>query len=311
MPGRYIEPKSRARPTNDPKCAQYKEESDDGEGAATYRYQVNCPNDQNLIYLQGRALTDKPVPYPPLENRRGIPDAGPCIRCNVQIEGSGAKPEDVVIDLAKDTKAKLRGPSEPLKEVGIRADRADGAGDREPHGRPRRRARHLHPRDRRLPDVAGEVLLQQGVRRADVRLRPRPHGRLRGRGPRRRGHLPGRRARHGRADHRAQQAREQHDHALRHPPQHARLLGHDGERHPRHEQRLLRQRDRHNDRLVLRGRPPRLPAGRRDVREQRIYSNNFNSFVAESDVEPKVPVPVGVGIFIAGGNGNEIRGNRI
>jgi hypothetical protein len=28
-------------------------------------------------------------------------------------------------------------------------------------------------------------------------------------------------------------------------------------------------------------------------------------------VEPKVPVPVGVGIFIAGGNANEIRGNRI
>ncbi len=126
MPGKYLESKSRAKPTNDPKCAQYKEESDDGQGAATYRYQVKCPNDQNLIYLQGRRLTDKPVPFPPRENRRGIPDEGPCIRCNVQIEGSGAKPEDVVIDLAKDTKAKLRGPSEPLKEVGIRVDRADG-----------------------------------------------------------------------------------------------------------------------------------------------------------------------------------------
>jgi hypothetical protein len=45
--------------------------------------------------------------------------------------------------------------------------------------------------------------------------------------------------------------------------------------------------------------------------KNRIYSNNFNSFVPESDVEPKVPVPVGVGIFIAGGNGNEIRGNMI
>jgi hypothetical protein len=86
MPGKYLESKSRAQPTNDPKCAQDKEESDDGQGAATYRYQVGCPNDQNL-----------------------------------------------------------------------------------------------HPRDRRLPDVAGEVLLQQGVRRADVRLRPRAHHRLRGR----------------------------------------------------------------------------------------------------------------------------------
>jgi parallel beta helix pectate lyase-like protein len=43
----------------------------------------------------------------------------------------------------------------------------------------------------------------------------------------------------------------------------------------------------------------------------RIYSNNFNSYLPGSDVEPKVPVPVGVGILIAGGNGNEIRGNRI
>mgnify|MGYP006177050931 CR=1 FL=1 len=45
--------------------------------------------------------------------------------------------------------------------------------------------------------------------------------------------------------------------------------------------------------------------------DNKIYSNNFNSFEAGSDVEPRVPVPVGTGIFIAGGNGNEIRGNRI
>jgi hypothetical protein len=108
MPGKYVEPKSRAKPTNDPKCERYKEESDDGAGAATYRYQVKCPNDQNLIYLQGRALTNKPVPNPPPEDRHGIPDEGRCVRCNLQIEGSGAKPEDVVIDLAKNTKAKLK-----------------------------------------------------------------------------------------------------------------------------------------------------------------------------------------------------------
>src|SRR5215218_3818210 len=32
MPGKYLESKSRAKPTNDPKCAQYNEESDDGQG---------------------------------------------------------------------------------------------------------------------------------------------------------------------------------------------------------------------------------------------------------------------------------------
>ena len=79
---------------------------------------------------------------------------------------------------------------------------------------------------------------------------------------------PGGGRRDRRADQGAEPAREPDDHALRHPPQHARLLGHDGERHARREQRLLRQRHRDRHRLVLRGRPPRLPAGRRDVREQ-------------------------------------------
>jgi len=111
MPGKYVEPKSRKTPTNDPKCAQYKEQSDDGAGAATFKYQVKCPNDQNLIYVQGRALVKRAPPSPPLEDRHGIPDNGRCVRCNVQIEGTGAKPEDTVVDLAKDTNAKLRGPS--------------------------------------------------------------------------------------------------------------------------------------------------------------------------------------------------------
>ena len=56
---------------------------------------------------------------------------------------------------------------------------------------------------------------------------------------------------------------------------------------------------------------PGYPQDGATFENNRIYSNNFNSFVAGSDVEPKVPVPVGVGILIAGGNGNEIRGNRI
>jgi hypothetical protein len=56
---------------------------------------------------------------------------------------------------------------------------------------------------------------------------------------------------------------------------------------------------------------PGYPQDGATFEKNQIYSNNFNSFVAGSDVEPKVPVPVGVGIFIAGGNANEIRGNRI
>ena len=71
MPGVYLEEPSRRKPTNDPKCAQYEEESENGAGAATYRYQVECPNDQNLIFVQGRALTDRPF-----RSRRGRTGAG-------------------------------------------------------------------------------------------------------------------------------------------------------------------------------------------------------------------------------------------
>jgi hypothetical protein len=56
---------------------------------------------------------------------------------------------------------------------------------------------------------------------------------------------------------------------------------------------------------------PGYPQDGATFENNQIYSNNFNSFVPGSDVEPKVPAPVGVGILIGGGNGNEIRGNRM
>ena len=59
MPGLYTEPKSRAKPTNDPACDQYKITNDkDQAGAVSYAYQWHCPNDQNLIAVLGRQLTD-------------------------------------------------------------------------------------------------------------------------------------------------------------------------------------------------------------------------------------------------------------
>ena len=77
MPGLYTEPKSRAKPTNDPACAQYKITNDKNQaGAVSYAYQWHCPNDQNLIAVLGRALTNTPVPQPPRLDRHVIPDAG-------------------------------------------------------------------------------------------------------------------------------------------------------------------------------------------------------------------------------------------
>jgi hypothetical protein len=126
MPGLYTEPKSRAKPTNDPACDQYEITNDKNQaGAVSYAYQVNCPNDQNLIAVIGRALTNTPVPQPPLLDRHNIPDAGPCIRCNLQIQGTGASPDAVTID-AGDPKSGDGAPLGAVKDIVIRADRADG-----------------------------------------------------------------------------------------------------------------------------------------------------------------------------------------
>jgi hypothetical protein len=311
MPGKYVESKSRAKPTNDPKCAQYKEESDDGQGAATYRYQVNCPNDQNLIYLQGRALTNKPVPFPPRDNRRGIPDEGPCIRCNVQIEGSGAKPEDVVIDLAKNTKAKLRGPSDPLKEVGLRVDRADGTviknlttAHAAEHGI------YIHETDGYLmtqvkffynKEYGGLMFASdhgltswcEGVGHGDSAIYP--------------GGAPD-------TGEQTMESKPRVNNTITRCDIHHNTLGYSGTMG--NATRVVNNDFYDNGTAIATdsfyaGGHPGYPQDGATFENNRIYSNNFNSFVAGSDVEPKVPVPVGVGIFIAGGNGNEIRGNRI
>ena len=128
MPGRYPEQKSRRAPLNDPKCAGMTQEDASGAETPSYRYQVTCPNDQNLVYVQGREVPDAPPPEPPLEDRQGIPDEGPCVRCNLQIEGSGPAPQDVIIDGAKGYKTNnsQAKPGELVKDVVLRADRADG-----------------------------------------------------------------------------------------------------------------------------------------------------------------------------------------
>ena len=310
MPGKYLEAQSRAKPTNDPACAKYKETSDDGNGAATYRYQAKCPNDQNLIYLQGRALTDDTVPNPPREDRHGLPDEGKCIRCNLQIDGTGAKPEDVVIDLAKDKKAKLRGPSEPLKEVGIRVDRADGfvirnvtAAHAAEHGI------YIHETDGyRMQRVKffynkeyGGLMFTsdhgltadcEGVGHGDSAI------------------YPGAAAETGEQ---TVEPKRRANQTIMRCDIHHNTLGYSGTMG--NGTRVVNNHFYDNGTAIATdsfyaGGHPGYPQDGATFEGNQIYSNNFNSFVAGSDVEPRVPTPVGVGILIAGGNGNEIRGNR-
>ena len=135
MPGRYTEPASRRAPENDPKCNPSLLQRDaSGDLTPSYEYQVTCPNDQNLIYVQGRAVTGDP-PVPPLSDRQGIPaqELGRCLRCNLQIEGTGPKPEDVIMDAGTGYRVELftgkrpgAKPSGYAKHVVLRVDRADG-----------------------------------------------------------------------------------------------------------------------------------------------------------------------------------------
>jgi Right handed beta helix region len=130
MPGRYREVRSRRAPVDDPRCFPELTQAD-SSGALTpsYEYQATCPNDQNLVYVQGRAVKGEPLD-PPNPDRHGIPEQelGRCVRCNLQIEGSGVRPEDVIIDGG----SRYRGngpqarPSAFAKHVILRVDRADG-----------------------------------------------------------------------------------------------------------------------------------------------------------------------------------------
>ena len=69
-------------------------------------------------------------PEPPLSNRQGIPaqELGPCVRCNLQIEGTGPKPEDVILDAGTDYEGTgpAAKPGGYAKHVVLRVDRADG-----------------------------------------------------------------------------------------------------------------------------------------------------------------------------------------
>ena len=98
-----------------PACAQYKITNDKNQaGAVSYAYQFHCPNDQNLIAVLGRSLTNIAVPQPPLLDRHNIPDAGSCIRCNLQIQGTGASPDAVTIDAGARSPA-MAHPLAPLR----------------------------------------------------------------------------------------------------------------------------------------------------------------------------------------------------
>jgi hypothetical protein len=333
MPGLYTEPKSRSKPTNDPACAQYKITNDKNQaGAVSYAYQWNCPNDQNLIAVLGRKLTNTPVPQPPRLDRHIIPDAGACIRCNLQIQGTGATPNAVTID-AGNTASGDGGPLGSVKDVGIRADRADG------FVLDNVKVRHAKEHDvysietdgshfnRLIMPYAGEYGILTFV--ADHSLIENCDAFGSGDS----GIYPGAAADLGEA---VPPNQRRYGTEIRNCDSHHNLLGYsgtDGNSVWLHNNNFYDNTEGWSTDVFTAPGHPGFPQDSDLIENNNFYSNNFNAYLPPcpggqkpgpavpgqsaqspggncSDVIPTEPVPVGNGLWIAGGNANIVRNNH-
>ena len=311
MPGIYTEPRSRAAPTDDPRCDQYEIVNDRNQaGAVSYAYQFHCPNDQNLIAVIGRAVGPGTDPQPPLEDRRGIPNLGRCIRCNFQIEGSGVGADDVVVDAGRVASGN-GGPIGAVKDVAVRADRADGFVLRN------MTARHVNEHDIYVLEVDGFLLDRFKVYWAaeyGLLTFTSDHGLIQNCDAEGHGDAalyPGSAAEGG--EQRIPGTPFRYTQRLRYCDMHHSALGFSGTN-------ANSVRFDHNnvydnatgysvDVFSAAGHPG-FPQDSNLLHDNKIFSNNFNPYLPGSDVEPTVPVPVGTGMWIAGGNDNVIRNNR-
>ncbi len=311
MPGVYTEPTSRAQPTNDPACDQYKITNDKSQaGAVSYAYQFHCPNDQNLIAVLGRAPGSGQDPQPPLEDRHNIPNLGPCIRCNLQIEGSGVSADDVVVDGGNP--ADGNGPPEGgVKDVGIRVDRADGFVLRN------MTFRHVNEHAIYVLESDGYILDRFKTYYAGeygVLTFVEDHGLIEncevaGNGDS--GFYPG-----AGADTGAQRPAGtafRYSQELRGCDSHHNTSGYsgtDGNSVYLHDNNLYDNALGFTTDVFTAAGHPGFPQDSDLIEKNNFYSNNFNPYLPGSDVVPTVPVPVGTGMWIAGGNDNVVRNNR-
>jgi Right handed beta helix region len=308
MPGIYTEPESRAAPTNDPKCTQYLEHNDEGDvDALSYRYHLECPNDQSLVNISGRAFGGDP-PQPPNEDRHGIPAAGPCVKCNLQLEGSGATPNSVVVDAGRVESGNV-GPVGAVKDVAIRLDRADGTVIRnlitrhaaehgiyvlETDGYRLERFKAFYNADYGVLAFASDHGLMQKCDAAgsgDSGLYP--------------GGSPetGEQTREGKPRYNT----EIRYCDLRHNA--AGYSGTDGNAVWLHHNNLYDNANGFTTDVFTASGHPGFPQDSDLLEKNKFYSNNFNPYLPSSDIDPTVPMPVGTGMWIAGGNNNVIRNN--
>jgi hypothetical protein len=310
LPGLYTEPTARAKPTNDPACAKYK----NSIGAYSYLGETRCPNDANLIAVMGRAPGTGTDPDPPLEDRHGIPNVGRCIRCNLQVEGAGVSADDVVIE-AGDPAAGNGGPSGVghKKDVGVKVDRADGFVLRNVTVR--------HSREHGIYAIESDGYLLDRFKAfyADaygVLTFVEDHGRIQdcdvaGSGDS--GIYPGAGAKTnaGRDTRYYPQARYSQE--IRRCDSHHSTGGYSGTDgaavHVHHNNFYDNALGFTTDVFTAPGHPG-FPQQGDLIENNNFYSNNFNPYLDGSDVPPYISAPVGTGLWIAGGNDNVLRNNR-
>jgi hypothetical protein len=312
MPGLYTEPDSRAKPTNDPACAQDKINNERSAGAVSYAYQTHCPNDQNLIAVLGRAIGAGKDPDPPLEDRHGIPNLGPCIRCNLQLEGSGVSADDVVVD-AGNTASGNGPPIDPAKDVGIRVDRADGFVLRN------MTVRHAREHDIYVLESDGYLLDRFKVYwggEYGVLTFVEDHGLIQNcdaAGTSDSGLYPGAGADTGTERDTKYYPEFRYSQEIRYCDSHHNLAGYSGTdgnaTHVHHNNFYDNALGFTTDVFTAPGHPG-FPQDSDLVEYNNFYSNNFNVYDPKSGISAAEPEPVGTGLWIAGGNHNVVRFNR-
>jgi hypothetical protein len=315
MPGIYKEPTARKQPTNDPACEEHLTNGDPPSrtGALSYRYQVECPNDQNLIAVIGREPGETEPPSPPRVDRNGIPDEGKCIRCNLQIEGSGVSADDVVIE-AGDPKAGNGGPSGvgAKKDVGIRADRADGFVLR------KITARHATEHGIYVIETDGYLLDRFKVYYNGLYgtlTFVSDHGRQAncdGAGHGDSSIYPGAPPETG--EQRPEGTPFRYNQEVTKCDMHHSLGGYSATNgnavHVHHNNIYDNALGFNTDAVTSPGHPG-FPGDSSLIEKNKFFSNNFNPYVEGSDVEAAFPFPVGTAFWIAGGNRHVFRGNMV
>jgi len=315
MPGLYEEPTARSQPTDDPACDQYEMQAESGDpGALSYDYQFHCPNDANLVAVIGRGPDTAAPPAPPKSDRHGVPNPGPCIRCNLQLEGSGVSADDVVVE-AGDASAGNGGPSAvgAEKHVGIFIDRADGFVLRNVT------VRHAREHDVYILETDGYLFDRFKTFYAGaygVLTFVEDHGVMQnceaaGNGDA--GLYPGSGADSLTNRYRPFYPTPRFSQVVRWCDAHHNVGGFSGT--DSHGTQITENNFYDNalgyttDVFTAPGHPG-FPQHGNVVEKNNFYDNNFNPFQAGTDVEPFIPAPVGTGMWIAGGNQNVVRNNH-